>query len=124
MQDVVMRFKVHRVKELYPDLQKYSDSRDELDQFTILAPAISIEYALFVESLVPFGYIKGALLYYLSPVPGSEPQTGLLSIDGPDEVRQMVSAHVEQGTKICHLYLVSDSDGGTDADSPVDDWSP
>jgi len=30
-----MRFKVHRVKELYPDLQKYGDSRDELGQFTI-----------------------------------------------------------------------------------------
>ena len=51
MQDVVMRFMVHRVKELYPDLQKYGDSRDELGQFSIRAPAISIEYAELVGSL-------------------------------------------------------------------------
>ena len=77
-----------------------------------------------MESLEHFGYIKDALLYYLSLVLGSEPPTGLLLIDGPDEARQMVSAHIEQRIKICHMYLVSDSDGGMDADSPVDDWWP
>ena len=81
MQDVVMRFMVHRVKELYPDLQKYGDSRDELGQFSIRAPAISIEYAELVGSLEHHGYTKDALLYYLSHVLGSEPPTGLLLID-------------------------------------------
>ena len=58
MQDVVMRFKVHRVKELYPNLQKYSDSRDELGQFSIRAPAISIEYAELLGALNHHGYTQ------------------------------------------------------------------
>ena len=116
MQDVVMKFKVHKVKQLYSDLQKYGDSRDELSQFSIGAPAITIEYAELLGALNHHGYTWDAQLYYLSPIPGSQPSTGLFKIDGPDEVRQMVSVHVEQGTKICHLYLVNGSHGGSHPD--------
>ena len=56
MQDVVMKFKVHKVKQLYSDLQKYGDSRDELSQFSIGAPAISIEYAELLGALNHHGY--------------------------------------------------------------------
>ncbi|KAG2561423.1 hypothetical protein PVAP13_8KG217000 [Panicum virgatum] len=117
--DVVMRFKIHRVKELYYDLQKYADNRDELSQITIGAPANSIEYAESVAALIEHGYTQDARLYYLSPVPGSEPSTGLLKIDGQEDVMQMVSAHAEQRTKICHLYLVNGSDGGMDSNPVV-----
>ena len=32
-------------------------------------------------------------------------------IDGPEDLRKMLSAHEEQSTKICHLYLVNGSHG-------------
>jgi len=47
------------------------------------------------------------VLYYLDPTPGSMPCTGLIKIDGAEEVKQMVSAYAQVGTKIAHLYLVS-----------------
>ena len=112
MQDVVMRFLVHSVKKLYPDLQEI-DSRDELSQFSIGAPAITIEYAELLGALNHHGYTQDAQLYYLTPVPGSQPSTRLFKIDGPQDLRQMLSAHDEQSTKICHLYLVNGSHDGS-----------
>ena len=58
MQDVVMKFKVHKVKQLYSDLQKYGDSRDELSQFSIGVPAISFEYAKLLGALNHHGYTQ------------------------------------------------------------------
>ena len=110
MHDVVMRFMVHSVKELYPDLQEI-DSRDELSQITISALANSIVHAELVRELRDHGYTEDSGLYYLNPDPRSKLPTGLHKIDGPDDVMQMVSAHEENMTKICHLYLVSGSCG-------------
>ena len=58
MQAVVMKFKVHKVKQLYFDLQKYDNSRDELSQFSIGALAISIEYAELLGALNHHGYTQ------------------------------------------------------------------
>ena len=76
-----MRFMVHRVKELYPDLQKYGDSR-------VNSVSFQYEHQQLVLSMLNSwgvwsikGYTKNALLYYLSHVLGSEPPTGLLLID-------------------------------------------
>ena len=115
MHDVVMRFMVHSVKELYPDLQEI-DSLDELSQITISAPANSIVHAELVRELRDHGYTEDSGLYYLNPDLRSELPTGLHKIDGPDDVMQMVSAHEEKMTKICHLYLVNGSCGGRDPD--------
>lgn len=100
-----MRFKVHKMDKLYPDLKKY-DQRAHLREFAITTPA-TVEYAIFVEALTYHGYIYDAKVYYLNPVYGSEPPTGLVLIDGPEDVKEMVRAHGQEGTKLCHLYLVS-----------------
>jgi hypothetical protein len=102
-----MKFKVHKVDELYPDLQLYGDKRDVIASLAFVLPATTVEYSEFVDSLVDIGYRVDSQLYYLSPVPGSEPSTGLHKIDGRDDMTQMLSAHAEQRTKICHLYLVN-----------------
>ena len=118
MQDVVMRFMVHSVKELYPDLQEI-DSRDELSQITISAPANSIVHAELVREVRDHGYTEDSGLYYLNPDLRSELPTGLHKIDGPDDVTQMVSAHEEQMTKICHLYIVNGSCSERDPDALI-----
>ena len=118
MQDVVLRFMVHSVKELYPDLQEI-DSLDELSQITISALANSIVHAELVRELKDHGYTEDSGLYYLNPDPRSELPTGLHKIDGPDDVMQMVSAHEENMTKICHLYLVSGSCGWSDHEALI-----
>ena len=82
MQDVVMKFKVHKVKELYFDLQKY-DLRGELREFSIVRPAITVKFATFTEALRWHGYIRDVEVYYLNPAPWSEPSTGLVKIVGP-----------------------------------------
>ncbi|TVU50914.1 hypothetical protein EJB05_02311, partial [Eragrostis curvula] len=60
----------------------------------------------------------GAKLYYLNPVPGSTPSIGygLKKIDGQEDVNELVLAHAEQRTKICHLYLVGPEDDMEDMD--------
>ena len=118
MQDVVLRFMVHSVKELYPDLQEI-DSRDELSQITISAPANSIVHAELVQELRDHGYTEDSGLYYLNPDPRSKLPTGLHKNDGPDDVTQMVSAHEEKMTKICHLYLVNGSRSGSDREALI-----
>ena len=117
-----MKFKVHKVDELYPDLQLYDDRRDVIASLAFVPPATTVEYAEFVDSLVDIGYAVDSQLYYLSPVPGSEPSTGLHKIDGRDDMTQMLSAHAEQRTKICHLYLVNpcEVDPCTYMDHPYD----
>ena len=78
MHDVVMRFKVHIVEERYPDLRKYYDSREyKLGQFTITKPATTVEFVVMLNTLRDYGYRGVAELYYLNPVPGSQPSTGL-----------------------------------------------
>ncbi|XP_066316111.1 uncharacterized protein [Miscanthus floridulus] len=104
--DVVMRFILHSVKELYSDLKKYYDSREELGQFTIIKPTTSVEFVTMLGALKPFGYRGDVQLYYLNPAPGSQPSTGLVQIDGQEEVNELVLAHEKEGTKICYLYLV------------------
>jgi len=106
VQDVVMRFILHSVKELYSDMKKYYDSREELGQFTIVKPATSVEFVTMLGALKPFGYRGDGQLYYLNPAPGSQPSTGLVHIDGQEEVNELVLAHEKEETKICHLYLV------------------
>ena len=69
-----MCFKVHHVREVYPDLRKYSDSRDHLSQFRILKPQ-PIEYHFMVQCLCNHGYTGSTELYYLPPL--SEPATRL-----------------------------------------------
>ena len=118
MQDVVLRFMVHSVKELYPDLQEI-DSLDELSQITISAPANSIVHAELVRELRDHGYTEDSGLYYLNPDPRSKLPTGLHKNDGPDDVRQMVSAHEEKMTKIHHLYLVNGSRSGSDCEALI-----
>ncbi|CAD6213987.1 unnamed protein product [Miscanthus lutarioriparius] len=54
--DVVMRFILHSVKELYSDLKKYYDSREELGQFTITKPATTVKFVTMLGALKPFGY--------------------------------------------------------------------
>ena len=110
MQGVVMKFKVHKVDELYPDLQLYGDKRVVIASLTFVPPATTIEYSRFVDALVDIGYSVDSQLYYLSPIPGSEPSIGLHKIDGRDDMMQMLSVHAEQRTKICHLYLVNPCD--------------
>jgi hypothetical protein len=68
MQDMVMKFFVHKVPELYSDLQKY-DLRAHLRQFRIASPATSVEYADFMKGLFYHGYIGDAEVYYLDPTP-------------------------------------------------------
>ena len=53
-------------------------------------------------------------MYYL--IPGSQPQTGLVRIEGPEEVNILLIAHAHEGTKICHLYVVNGSDSANDGD--------
>jgi len=118
MQDVVLRFMVHSVKELYPDLQEI-DSLDELSQITISAPANSIVHAELVRELRDHGYTEDSGLYYLNPDPRSKLPTGLHKNDGPDDVTQMVSAHEEKMTKIHHLYLVNGSRSGSDCEALI-----
>ena len=118
MQDVVLRFLVHTVKKLYPDLQEIG-SREELSQITIAAPAKTIVHADLVRDLRDHRYTEDAGLYYLNPDPMSKLPTGLHKIDGPDDVTQMVSAHEEKMTKICHLYLVNGSRSGSDREALI-----
>ena len=107
MQHVVMRFKIHSVKEIYSDLQKYYDSREELAEFAITEPA-TVEYYILSQHLTAyFGYKGDAQLYYLNPVHGSEPSTALVKIDRQEDVDKMVDAHAHERTKICHLYIVN-----------------
>lgn len=106
MQNVLMKFKVHKLDKLYSDLQKY-DLRAHLREFAITKQESTIHYAILTEALTYHGYIRDAEVYYLNPAPGSVPPTGLVKIVGPEEVKEMVRAHAEEGTKICHLYLVS-----------------
>ena len=111
MQDVVMRFKVHMVKQLYYDLQKYDDERDDIGQVTLYnSENTTIEYHKMVEILDPFGYTGDAELYYLLPVPGINLLDGLKRINGAEDVKLMVDDHAKAGTKICHLYLVNRSE--------------
>ena len=116
MQDVVTRFMVHIVKELYLDLQEI-DSQDKLSKITFGASANSIVYVELVGALS--GIHRDIGLYYLSPDPRSKPPNGLLKIDAPDDMTQMVSAHAEQRTKICHLYLVNCLRGGSDREALI-----
>ena len=101
------------MKELYPDLLEI-DSQDKLSKITVGASANSIVYVELVGALS--GIHRDVGLYYLSPDPRSKPPNGLLKIDAPDDMTQMVSAHAEQRTKIFHLYLVNGSCGGRDPD--------
>ena len=101
-----MKFFVHKVPKLYSDLLKY-DLRARLGQFTIASPTTSIEYADVIDGLYCHGYIRDAEVYYLDPTPGSMPCTGLVKIIEAEDVKLMVSAHAQMGTKIAHLYLVS-----------------
>jgi hypothetical protein len=59
VQDAIMQFILHLVKELYSDMKEYCDSREELGEFTITKPATIIKFVTILESLKPFGY-KGA----------------------------------------------------------------
>jgi len=101
---VVMCFMVHHVREIYPDLREYGDSRDQLSQFSILKPQ-PIEYRFILQCLCKHhGYTGSAELYYLPPL--SEPATGLLPITGQEDVKQMMTVHAEKETRNCHLYIV------------------
>jgi len=107
MQHVVMRFKIHSVKEIYSDLQKYYDSREELSEFAITEPA-TVEYYILSQHLTAyFGYKGDAQLYYLNHVPRFEPSTALVKIDRQEDVDKMVDAHAHERTDICHLYIVN-----------------
>ena len=67
MQNVIMRFKLHLVKEIYPDLRQYYDPRELLAEITVNEPR-TIEYFWFSQHLTKhFGYRGDALLYYLKP---------------------------------------------------------
>jgi len=101
-----MKFKVHKVEELYPDLEKY-DLRAQLGDFTFVKEAKTVEYYMFVKQLKLQGYIEDAEVYYLNPSRFSRPPADLIKIDGAEDVKQMMNAHAEEETKICHLYLVS-----------------
>ena len=90
-----MRFILHSVKELYSDMKKYYDSREELGQFTIVKPATSVEFVTMLGALKPFGYRGDGQLYYLNPAPGSQPSTRLVKIDGQEEVNQLMHAHAQ-----------------------------
>jgi len=75
-----------------------------------------------VESLrYSHGYRGDAKVYYLIPkvyclIPRSQPPIGLVNIEGPEEVNQMVIAHAYERTKICHLYVVNRPDSANDGD--------
>ncbi|CAO2038783.1 unnamed protein product, partial [Urochloa humidicola] len=115
--DDVMRFKVHVVDELYPDLKKYYDSREyNVGLFTITNPATTVEFVTMLETLRDYGYRGDAELYYLNPFPGSTPSTGLCKINGQQQVDELVLAHAAQRTKICHLYLVGPEDDMADTE--------
>lgn len=107
LQDLAMLFKVFKLEELYPDLQKY-DLRANLRQFGI--QGTSVLFDDFMRALLYHGYIYDAEVYYLNPAPRSKPPAGLVKIVGQDDFNQMVRAHAEEGTKICLLYLVSKHD--------------
>lgn len=76
-------------------------------EFAISSPSTTVEFATFMNALRMHGYILDADVYYLNPAPFSQPSTGLVKIVGAEEINQMVHAHAQVGTKICHLYLVS-----------------
>jgi len=109
MQYLAMRFKVFKLEELYSDLEKY-DIRADLRGFAIKGR--SVKFHKFMRALTYIGHIFDSEVYYLNPAPWSEPSTGLVKIVGPEEVNQMVHAHAQEGTKICHLYLVSRYEDG------------
>ena len=93
-----MCFKVHHVKEVYSDLWKYGDSRDQLSQFRILKPQ-TIEYHFMVQCPCNNHGYKGSVeLYYLPPL--SEPATGLVRITREEDVKKMMTVHAEQGPGI------------------------
>ena len=115
VQNVVMRFILHSVKELYSDLREYYDSREELGEFAFTESPTTVKFVTMLEALKPFGYRGGGQLYYLNPAPGSQPSTGLVQmdglvqIDGQEEVDQLMLAHEKERIKTCHLYLVTGS---------------
>jgi hypothetical protein len=87
--------------ELYLDLNKYYDNREEADigMFNIVHPSTTIEWVVMSDALRHFGYNGAA--------GGNELSIGygLIKIVGrQEEVNEMVRAH--GGTKICHLYIV------------------
>ena len=92
-----MCFKVHHMREVYPDLRKYDDSHDQLSQFSILKPQ-PIEYRFMLQCLYNHEYTGSADLYYLPPL--SEPATGLVHITGEEDVKKMMTVHAEQGPGI------------------------
>jgi len=54
MQVLVMKFFVHKVAELYSNLQNY-DLRASLRFFNIVPPATSVEYATLMEAVYYHG---------------------------------------------------------------------
>ena len=107
MHDVVMNFKVHRVKQIYSDLRLYDGSQEQLSQFAILKPQ-TIEYQFMLQCLHTHGFTGSAELYYIPPF--SKLPAGLVLIDGEEDVKKMVSVHEELSIRNFHLYLVNGGD--------------
>jgi hypothetical protein len=61
-----------------------------------------------VQCLCNHGYTGRVELYYLPPL--SELATGLVHITGEEDVKKIVTAHVKQGIRNFHLYIVNGSD--------------
>jgi len=107
MHDVVVNFKVHRVKQIYSDLRLYDDSQDQLSQFAILKPQ-TVEYQFMLQFLHTHRFTGSAELYYIPPF--SKLPAGLVLIDGEEDVKKMVSVHEELSIRNFHLYLVNGGD--------------
>ncbi|KAG2578222.1 hypothetical protein PVAP13_6NG209700 [Panicum virgatum] len=107
MQDGVMNFKVHHVKEVYSKLWLYDDSRDQLIQFAVLKLQ-TIEFKFMLQCLHIHGFTGSAELYYIPPF--SKLPAGLVLIDGEEDVKKMVSVHLELSIRNFHLYLVNGGD--------------
>jgi hypothetical protein len=104
MQNVVMHFKLHGLKKIYPGLQKYYDSREELAEIAITDLDQVAYWFLSQHLTMYYGYKGDAEWYYRDPIPGSQE---LVKIKGPEDVVSMVDAHAKESTKICHMYIVN-----------------
>nr|CAB3480675.1 unnamed protein product [Digitaria exilis] len=116
-QSVGMKFRVHVGGTFSINPNRYVGGR------TICMAFAKIEWDLMVEKLSNHGYNGIADLYYLDPAREALDIDGLVLMEGPEQVHQLLQDH--EGRHICDLYIVkysaissddydeSDSDDGS-----------
>ncbi|CAO2194414.1 unnamed protein product [Urochloa humidicola] len=105
-----MEFRIHvlGLEYYYNPKELYRNERIRYMRF--LEPA-KVEWDPMVETLKCYGHMWDSDVFYLDPM--SEAPDGLVLMKGPEQVDELLHAHL--GRKICDLYLVN-TDSWSDSD--------